>query len=76
MKPMTPASFKMGQKFEEYVREFLFVRNYYDILEQTDSYNTNSKDYVESSLKPYFKFRDKLTKKEFYIEAKFRTSDY
>jgi hypothetical protein len=71
----TPASFKMGQKFEDYVREFLFVSNYYDILERTHNYTTN-KDYVESSLKPDFKFRDKWTKKEFYVEAKFRTGEY
>jgi hypothetical protein len=31
---------------------------------------------TESSLKPDFKFRDKKTKKEFYIEAKFRTGEY
>ncbi|HZH96110.1 MAG TPA: hypothetical protein VEY06_09505, partial [Flavisolibacter sp.] len=33
-------------------------------------------DYVQSSLKPDFKFRDRLTKKEFYIEAKFRSGSY
>lgn len=71
----TPESFKMGEKFENYVREFLFVDNYYDILERTHSYSTN-KDYVHSSLRPDFKFRDKWTKKEFYVEAKFRTGLY
>lgn len=71
----TPDSFKMGEKFEDYVREFLFVDNYYDILERTHNYNTN-KDYVQSSLKPDFKFRDKWTKKEFYVEVKFRTALY
>ncbi len=68
----TPQSFKMGEKFESYVREFLFIDSYYDTLERTHNYQTN-KDYVESSLKPDFKFRDKWTKKEFYVEAKFRT---
>ena len=72
----TPASFKMGEKFENYVRDFLFVNNYYDVLERTHNYVDNSRDYVESSLKPDFKFRDKWSKKEFYVEAKFRTSDY
>jgi len=71
----TPESFKMGQKFEDYVREYLFIDRYYDILERTHDYNTN-KDYVESSMKPDFKFRDRMTKKEFYVEAKFRTSEY
>lgn len=71
----TPESFKTGQKFEEYVRATLFVDNYYDLLERTHDYNTN-KDYVQSSLKPDFKFRDKWSKKEFYVEAKFRTGLY
>lgn len=72
---ITPQSFKMGERFEEYVREFLFVASYYDILERTHNYKTN-KDYVESSLKPDFKFRDRRTKREFYVEAKFRTGLY
>ena len=71
----TPESFKIGEKFENYVREFAFVEAYYDILERTHNYDTNRKDYVESSLKPDFKFRDKRTKRIFYVEAKFRT-DY
>jgi len=71
----TPESFKKGEEFENYVRENLFVGNYYDLLERTHDYETN-KDYVESSLKPDFKFRDRWTKKEFYVEAKFRTSVY
>ena len=71
----TPQSFKMGEQFENYVREFLFVDNYYDILERTHNYKTNQ-DYVQSSLKPDFKFRDKWSKKEFYVEAKFRTGLY
>ena len=72
----TPQSFKMGQNFEDYAREFLFVKDYYDVLERTHNYTANNKDYVESSLKPDFKFRDRYTKKEFYIEAKFRTGDH
>jgi len=71
----TPESFKIGQKFEDYVREHLFVSNYYDLLERTHDYITN-KDYVGSSLKPDFTFRDRLTKKEFFVEAKFRTGLY
>lgn len=71
----TPESFKIGEKFEQYVRDYLFVNNYYDVLERTHDYKTN-KDYVQSSLKPDFKFRDKWTKKEFYVEAKFRTGLY
>jgi hypothetical protein len=72
----TPESYKAGQKFEDYVREFLFIGKYYDILEKTHDYKINSKDYVKSSLKPDFKFRDNWTRKEFYVEAKFRTGLY
>lgn len=69
----TPESFKIGEKFEEYVREFIFIDSYFDLVERTHGYNRNSRDYVESSLKPDFKFRDKRTKREFFVEAKFRT---
>lgn len=68
----TPLSFKIGEDFEHYVREFLFIDRYYDLLERTHDYKTN-KDYVQSSLKPDFTFRDRWTKKECYVEAKFRT---
>ena len=73
---MTPESFKIGQKFENYVREYLFTDKYYDLVEKTHDYNTNNNDYVESSLKPDFTFRDRATKKEFYVEAKFRSGLY
>jgi hypothetical protein len=46
----TPESFKIGQKFENYVREYLFVDKYYKLLERTHDYKMNSKDYVNSSL--------------------------
>ena len=72
----TPESFKEGQNFENYVRDYLFIDKYYDLLERTHDYNTNRRDYVESSLKPDFTFRDRLTKKVFYVEAKFRTGTY
>ena len=71
----TPESFRVGQKFEEYVRKYLFIESYYDLVHKTHDYNTN-KDYVLSSLKPDFIFRDKWTKREFYVEAKFRSGHY
>ncbi|MDP2385698.1 MAG: hypothetical protein Q8M29_04965 [Bacteroidota bacterium] len=72
----TPESFKTGEKFEDYVRNELFIDKYYDLIERTHNYDTNKKDFVEATLKPDFKFRDRLTKKEFYVEAKFRASAY
>jgi hypothetical protein len=69
----TPESFKIGERFEDYIRDKIFIEKYYDIIERTHNYQSNSKDYVESSLKPDFLFRDRWNKKEFYVEAKFRT---
>lgn len=71
---LTPKTFRVGEKFEKFVRENIFPEKYHNLVEKTHDYLTNSKDYVESSLKPDFKFRDKATKKQFYVEAKFRTS--
>jgi hypothetical protein len=73
---MTPESFKIGEQFEEYVREAIFTNTNYDLVERTHNYKSNSRDYVESSLKPDFKFRDRKTKREFYVEAKFITHSY
>jgi hypothetical protein len=72
----TPESFHKGEDFEKYVEQYLFPKSHYDLLEKTHNYQTNSQNYVEASLKPDFKYRDRFTKKEFYVEAKFRTSDY
>lgn len=72
----TPESFKVGQQFEDYVHKYLFPNTYYDVIEMTHGFQTNRKNYVEASLNPDFKFRDKYTKKEFWVEAKFRTRMY
>ena len=69
----TPESFKIGEQFENYVREKLFIPRYYDLLERTHNYQTNKEDYVKSSLKPDFKFADKWTKSEFFVEVKSRS---
>jgi len=71
----TPESFRKGEKFENYVLDYLFIQKHYDMLERTHSYNTN-RDFVQSSLKPDFKFLDRWTNKAFYVEVKFRTSLY
>jgi len=70
----TRESFKLGERFENYVRKYLFIDSYYTLVERTHNYSTNQKDYVEASLKPDFTFRDRRTNKEFYVEAKVRSS--
>lgn len=68
----TPDSFRAGEDFENYTREFIFHQSYYILTERTHSYKTNQ-DYVLSSLKPDFTFTDKITKKDFYLECKYRS---
>lgn len=73
---MKPDSFVKGEEFEEYIRKILFPISDYTLVHRTHDYRTNNGDYVESSLKPDFIFRDKKTNKEFYVEAKWRAGFY
>ncbi len=57
-KALTPESFKAGRKFEDYDREYLLPEKYFDLVERTHDYNTNSRNYVGSSKKPDFAFRN------------------
>ena len=68
----TPESFIKGEDFEKYVRDFLFPINDYTLIHKTHNYNSNQEDYIESSLKPDYQFRDKKNGLEFYVEAKWR----
>lgn len=72
----TPKGFKKGETFEQYIENKIFTPDNYKIVEKTHNYITNKKNYVEASTKPDFKFRDKINKEEFYIEAKFRKKDF
>jgi len=72
----TPESFKKGQKFEEFIRKVIFPNEKYKILKKTHDYNQNSKDYVMESLEPDYKFECLDSKKQFYVEAKFRSWFY
>ena len=71
-----PESFEKGERFERYVRKFVFPMKYYDLVHKTHDFNSNDGDYVESSLKPDFKLRDKKTGREFYVEVKWRKGEY
>lgn len=72
----TPESFKIGQKFEDFSREFIFSTNHYKLIKKTHDYKQNSTDYVQDSLEPDFKFECLETKKQFYVEAKYRSWFY
>lgn len=68
--------FKKGEEFENFVRVNLFQKDSFKIVERTHNYNINKDDFVESTLKPDFKFRSLKTNMEFYVEAKWRQSLY
>jgi hypothetical protein len=63
----------LGEKFEWYIREFLFVDVYYDLLEVPPTFTKNRRHFPQSALRPDFKFRDLRTGRQFYVEAKFRS---
>jgi len=71
-----PGSYIKGEQFEDYVRKNIFIKDYYTIVERTHGYLQNKGDFIESSTKPDFKFRDKINNREFFIEAKFRSDFY
>ncbi len=65
--------FKDGETFEKFVEDIIFPSSHFKLLEKTHNYEQNASRYVESSLKPDFKFRSITSGKEFYIEAKYRS---
>lgn len=61
-----------GMRFEKFILS-KFDSRYFDLVEMTHSWNTNSDRYVESSLNPDFLFRYNPTGEEFAVECKFRS---
>ncbi len=74
--PKTPETFRKGEEFEKYVRNNIFTKEHYIIVEKTHQYLQNFEDFIESTRNPDFKLRDKLNNREFYLEAKFRSATY
>src|SRR5580698_7460216 len=62
----------IGAAFESYVREALFLRRDYELLERSPAFTANPAQFALSALNPDFKFRDRRTGKQFYVEVKFR----
>jgi hypothetical protein len=67
-----PKSFRKGEKFENYTESF-FPDTHYILLEKTPNFEASNKRFIEASLKPDFKFRDRRTNNDFYVESKFRS---
>lgn len=62
-----------GSRFEKFVLDDIFIDKLFDLVEMTRDFNSNSERFEERSMNPDFLFRDKRTKEEFWIEAKYRT---
>jgi hypothetical protein len=61
-----------GKAFENYALKFLFRRKDFIFLERTPDYTQDWDFFALNALKPDFKFRDKHTGQEFYVEVKLR----
>jgi len=67
-------SVKKGERFENFVRNNLFVSAEYEMEEKTHPYEDNRAEFVKSSKNPDYRFKSKKTGKTFWVEAKFRSS--
>ena len=65
-----------GERFERFVSENIFIDLLFDLVETTNSFESNSVRFEERSMNPDFLFRDKRTKEEFWIEVKFRAHTF
>ena len=65
---------RKGQLFEEHLVDWIFTREYYDLLNLTQDSYANFFRYVKSSEYPDFKFQDRIGGKKFWVEAKYRTA--
>jgi len=65
-----------GNRFEKFISEQVFTDILFDLVEMTQSWESNSDRFEERSLNPDFKFRDKRTGETFWVEAKFRSSTF
>ncbi|MBU4221015.1 MAG: hypothetical protein KKA10_05230 [Euryarchaeota archaeon] len=61
-----------GSRFEKFVMDEIFIDKLFDLVEMTRDFNSNSERFEERSMNPDFRFRDKRTGEEFWIEAKYR----
>ncbi len=62
-----------GKRFEKFVIE-KFDEKYFTVVEQTHSWQTNEKRFVESSLNPDYVLRYNPTGENFAVECKYRSS--
>jgi hypothetical protein len=71
-----PKTFVKGDEFEAYLRRVIFPASRYDLVDRSHSYTANREDFIERSKEPDFRFRNRASGTEFYVEAKYRSVFY
>ena len=61
-----------GKRFENFILD-KFDERYFTVVEQTHSYQTNEKRFVESSNNPDYVLRYNPSRQEFAVECKYRS---
>lgn len=64
----------VGKEFEDFVENIIFTKDRYALVHRTSSKEENEKRYPETASYPDFLFRCLETGREFYVEAKYRSS--
>ena len=70
-----PESYVKGDEFEHFVRDRLFLKEDYDLLQWTHDYITNKNDYAASK-EPDFKLKSIKSGREFFVEVRFYLDFY
>ena len=65
-------TFDKGEQFEQWIRDEIFTKQHFRILEKSHNYQTNKDDYIEATMNPDFKLQHIKTKFTFWIECKYR----
>ena len=71
-----PKTYVKGETFEDFLRRVIFPAPHYALEAMTHDYSVNREDFVESSIMPDFRFRDRASGRTFYVEAKYRARFY
>lgn len=71
---LIPDSFQKAERFEDYVRKYLFPKAQYRLIHRTPAYLQNEENHTESGPKPAFTLHDMLNGRSFYVECKFRSA--
>lgn len=72
--PAKKKAFKDGEKLEDYVQEYFFPPDLYEMIHRTPDALTNARRFVRSSTYPDFQFEVKGTRIRFWVECKLRSN--